>query len=345
MHELHFVISGFSTILGPHVSQLAAMCTLLFAVRTPPDYSDDQTWRQAVALFTVLVLMHFALAVVKCHATYVSRLFWDKTSACMLVEIAILAWVCNFEVFVDDPEAKQLAGHDAEFSAWLFLELLVVVTYIGGGALYLLFYHFVAKPRMQLTAPTSQGVNRKDFFSKHMCLIDMLNAVLASAVLCAFITWQDFIPADPDRDAATIGLLNTLTYLGLAQVAVLLFAIFVTRVSEHRENGYNNCMPEIAYYSSLAAMGVFPVLLALLGAGCLLGHYLGDATADELAVVEQAEATRKLEGILGPAITFLVMSQTGLEVNFWLVYRQGLLADFTYWKGKRDAYDAIRTYL
>ena len=106
MHELHFVVSGFSTILGPHVSQLAAMCTLLFTVQKPPKYADEETNRQALALFICLVLMHAGLAAIKCHATYGSRLFWDKTSSCMLVKIAMLVWVCNFEVFVDDPEQK-----------------------------------------------------------------------------------------------------------------------------------------------------------------------------------------------------------------------------------------------
>ena len=165
-----------------------------------------------------------------------------------------------------------------------------------------------------------------------MCLIDMLNAVLASAVLCAFITWQDFIPADPDQDAATIGLLNTLTYLGLAQVAVLLFAIFVTRVSEHRDNGYNNCMPEISYYCSLAAMGVFPVLLALLGAGCCLAHNLHKDTNQD---------TNQFSSVVVPTLTFLIMTQAGLFANFLWKYRKDFLADLDYWKGKRSGYQAI----
>ena len=46
---------------------------------------------------------------------------------------------------------------------------------------------------MQLTAPTSKGVNKKDFFAKHTCLIDILNAVFVSAVLQAFLTWQRFV--------------------------------------------------------------------------------------------------------------------------------------------------------
>ena len=71
--------------------------------------------------------------------------------------------------------------------AWLFLEILIVLGFIAGGVLYVLIYHFVKRPALQMTAPTIQGPSRKDFFSLHMCLIDLLTTVVVSAGLCGFV--------------------------------------------------------------------------------------------------------------------------------------------------------------
>lgn len=99
MHLLQSVVNGFSIILGSHLTQLAAMLTLLVAIRKPPKYVSEADSYEAKWLFTCLVFLHAGLAIVKFHSTYYNRRLWDKTSIFMLVEVVTLVWVCNFEIF------------------------------------------------------------------------------------------------------------------------------------------------------------------------------------------------------------------------------------------------------
>ena len=102
-------------------------------------------------------------------------------------------------------------------------------------------------------------------------------------------------------------------------------------------------MPVAAYCASLVSVGVLPAVLALIGAGTLLGHYLGES--DDLApATPKLSEAKQFEGLLGPALTFLVVTQAGLWVTFLVSLRKGCRADYDYWKGRLGGYDAIFTY-
>ena len=55
------------------------------------------------------------------------------------------------------------------------------------------------------------------------------------------------------------------------------------------------------------------------------------------------------EGEIGngvyPAMTFMISTQIILLLDFFISFRHGLSKDLAHWLNKRDAYDAIRSYL
>ena len=158
MHTLHYVLSGYCTFLGGPVSCLAALCVLLFVVRKPPDYSNDQDRATSIALFVILVLMNAGLVVVKFHATYGSRNLWDKMSIFICIKVAIIAWAYNYleagimdqaGIFSDkSDDIRSAKKNDEYWLSWLVFELIIGATYLAGSAFYLAIVHSISKPRM-----------------------------------------------------------------------------------------------------------------------------------------------------------------------------------------------------
>ena len=115
-----------------------------------------------------------------------------------------------------------------------------------------------------------------------------------------------------------LALLQTLSYLSLAQVLVLLFAIFATRLSEHRSNSFNNCMPELAYYSGMVSLSVFPAILAIIGVILLIVQL--QTTKDPNLPDSPKDDNDYFIDLLVPTTTFLILTHIGLLATFYLSY-------------------------
>ena len=92
-------------------------------------------------IYTILVLLHAFLAFVKWHATYIGGFFWDKMVIfiifiCYLACYFMANWIYNKPDYTDGvPTLRQ-----QKFELWLWFEIMMFISYIVGGAVYILIY-------------------------------------------------------------------------------------------------------------------------------------------------------------------------------------------------------------
>ena len=97
-------------------------------------------------MFASLIILHATLAYVKFHSTYIGRFFMDKLSFFMMIEICVICWICDFKFY--DAFGSEL------FANWLGFEACIVSSFVAGGVLYLLIYHLIRRPSLELPAST-----------------------------------------------------------------------------------------------------------------------------------------------------------------------------------------------
>ena len=90
MLNLKSVIDGFKVVMGSWLIHIAALLTMVIFVR-PPDYPEDAgKTREAKIVYSVLIILHFVLTIVKFVKLYVSDKISMLGPAFMLIVVILL---------------------------------------------------------------------------------------------------------------------------------------------------------------------------------------------------------------------------------------------------------------
>ena len=191
MINLLSTVDGFKVIMGGWIVNLAALMTLVLAIRTPPDYGDDtdediNRTLHAKLIFSGLVLMHTFLCVVKYLSLHVTRWFWDLLVLLSLINIVIMIYICQRWLYIDDRDLSTLTDEQYKFQMWLWTELMLVYASIAGSAIYISVSYF-HHPTFVICSTMDKVSMFGDFLDSHMTMVDFMNSIFSPGLIAIMI--------------------------------------------------------------------------------------------------------------------------------------------------------------
>ena len=207
---MNSVVDGFQIILGTFMVHIAATLSLIFFIRLVEYDDQDERNKQVKWIYAGLIILHFSFAAIKWHATYRGGFWWDKmviliTVLCFLACYFMGDWIFRKPEYTDDvPTLRQ-----QKFELWLYFELLMFISYIAGGALYILIYK-IKQPCLYIEPPAllliSKGKYFLDFTCTHMLTIDMSNTIFVPALSLFCLSFHEEAGSKVIRNLGIMGI-------------------------------------------------------------------------------------------------------------------------------------------
>ena len=110
MIELISHVSGFNVSLGSWAVHLAAFLTLIlcFAGRLPKYEDDPERTKKATIMYTLLVILHLVLAVVKFISLYKDTYVNNKMTILIMAMVFMTCNLCQNWIFNRDEDINTL---------------------------------------------------------------------------------------------------------------------------------------------------------------------------------------------------------------------------------------------
>ena len=180
----------------------------------------------------------------------------------MIIFVVQIAYLCGNWVYNEDRNAS--LGDKTEkqqllFEHWLWFEVMLALSYLGGCIIYLLFYQ-CKKPKIHFgVGDDAEEGGTSDFIAVNLFIITTNNTMFATACMGLLMFWQ--LPNN--QLYWTSGLLAT------AQSLLFLLSIFLTPVSESRSLRYAKLMPKCIKWMSYGALVLLPSIIIVVNiVGC-----------------------------------------------------------------------------
>ena len=200
-------VDGFKVIMGSWIVNLAALLTLLLAIRSPPDYGEDsQRTYHAKLLFSGLVLIHLFLGIVKYVSLFLSRVFWDWIVLFCLVNIVVMVYICQNWLYIDGRDINDLTPEQYKFELWLWTELMLIYTSIASSAIYITACYF-RHPTVVISSQLDGENIFSDFLDAHMLMVDFMNSIFAPGLIALMIAFSNMATSSEQSLALTQGIL------------------------------------------------------------------------------------------------------------------------------------------
>ena len=228
-------------------------------------------------------------------------------------------WIYDEERFNDEEKDKW----QVKWEMWLLIEMLIIVANICAGASYLFCSKLKKKavvyvPEDEDDKDKNKDKNKNkdeddlelDFIDENMFIIDMTQSMLVPGLVgCFLYSYKDF---NKDHDFLIVGILC------IFQTFLWFINIFVTRVSEVRDESYIKCWPELTYYAGVIAFTIVPFIII-----CVNKDFIKCFTD-----VED-------KSMYAPFGTFCILSQIVILVNYFCDFKGPIYKNFEESKEKR----------